>query len=290
MRIPSTVVTVAALGIASTGSPDTVPSRVAQHRYVAVELVAARLNVGEVWAGVRFRLDAGWHVYWRNPGDSGGPPRVQWTRMPPGWSAGEIEWPAPQRIPFDRLVNYGYTDEVLLPVQLTAPPGQHAHPLVGDLAIVADVRWIVCHDICVPGKATLGLSLAEIASRAAADWATLIGRARERVPRPAPRSWRSTLRDEGAAFTVSITMDQPAEPAMFFPIDESQIDDAAAQQVSVSGNDLRFRLRKSDQLTTRTTTLRGVVTFASGLAYRDPRSRRQDGRGEAQMTGEGSRR
>ena len=54
---------------------------------------------------------------------------------------------------------------------------------------------------------------------------------------------------------------------MFFPIDESQIDDAAAQQVSVSGNDLRFRLRKSDQLTTRTTTLRGVVTLASGLAY-----------------------
>ena len=67
MRIPSTVVTVAALGIASTGSPDTVPSRVAQHRYVTVELIAARLNVGEVWAGVRFRLDAGWHVYLAQP-------------------------------------------------------------------------------------------------------------------------------------------------------------------------------------------------------------------------------
>ena len=290
MRIPSTVVTVAALGIASTGSPDTVPSRVAQHRYVAVELVAARLNVGEVWAGVRFRLDAGWHVYWRNPGDSGGPPRVRWTRLPPGWSAGEIEWPAPQRIPFDRLVNYGYTGEVLLPVRLSRPPGTRLRTPSGDGAIVADVRWIVCHDICVPGKATIGLSLDQIASPAAGEWAALIARARELVPRPAPTSWRSTLRDEAEAFSVSIFMDGRAERGTFFPIDESQVDDAAPQQVGVSGQTIAVPPAQIGSVDHDT----HDACVASWCSLPGPRTRSwlraREGRTEVQMTGEGRRR
>jgi DsbC/DsbD-like thiol-disulfide interchange protein len=84
--------------LAAAASWQDVPPRAAKGRYVTVDFMAARQAGDEVWAGVRFRLDPGWHVYWRNPGDSGGPPRVRWTRLPPGWSAGEIEWPAPQRM------------------------------------------------------------------------------------------------------------------------------------------------------------------------------------------------
>ncbi len=254
--------------LAAAASGQDVPPRVAKGRYVTVDLVTARQADDEVWAGVRFRLDPGWHVYWRNPGDSGGPPRVRWTRLPPGWSAGEIEWPAPQRIAVDRLVNYGYSGEVLLPVRLMPPPrGTRPHTSSGDGAVVADVRWIVCRDVCVPGKAAIGLSLDQIASPAAGQWAGLIARARDLVPRPAPTSWRATLRDEAEAFSVSIVVDGRAERGTFFPIDESQVDDAAPQQVDVSGQTIRFRLRKSDQLTTTPTTLRGVVVFASGTAY-----------------------
>jgi DsbC/DsbD-like thiol-disulfide interchange protein len=253
---------------AAVPSGQDVPPRVANGRHVTVELVAAQQAADEVWAGVRFRLDPGWHVYWRNPGDSGGPPRVQWTRLPPGWSAGQIEWPAPQRIPVDRLVNYGYSGEVLLPVRLT-PPRRDTTPgaFSGDKAIVADVRWIVCRDVCVPGKAAIGLSLDQIASPPAGQWAALMARARALVPRPAPKSWRATFRDEVQDFTVSILVEGQAEHGTFFPIDESQIDDAAPQQVNVSGQTIRFRLRKSDQLTTTPTTLRGVVVFTSGIAY-----------------------
>jgi DsbC/DsbD-like thiol-disulfide interchange protein len=267
MGIRSTVA-VAAVAIACTASTDAIPSRVAKGRYVTVELVAARQNGGEVWAAVRFRLDPGWHVYWRNPGDSGGPPRIEWTHLPAGWSAGQIDWPTPARISVDRLVNYGYTGEVLLPVRLTpSPHGGGPPPASSDGPIVADVRWIVCHDVCVPGKATVGLPAGQIAAPASDEWAALIARARDSVPRPAPKSWRATFREEREAFTVSIVMDHQAERGTFFPIDESHIDDAAPQQVSVSDNTLRFRLRKSDQLSATPTALRGVVVFTSGAAY-----------------------
>ena len=243
--------------------------RIAKGRYATVELVAARQNAGEVWAAVRFRLDPGWHVYWRNPGDSGGPPRVEWPQLPAGWSAGQIQWPTPQRISVDRLVNYGYTGEVLLPVRLTPPPHRSGpRPASIDGTIVADVRWIVCHDVCVPGKATVGLPARQIAAPASDEWAALIARARDSVPRPAPKSWRATFREEPEAFTISILMDRQAERGTFFPIDESHIDDAAPQQVSVSDNTLRFRLRKSDQLPATPTALRGVVVFTSGAAYK----------------------
>jgi len=267
MGIRSTLIT-AAVAVACTASADAIPSRVVKGRYVTVELVAARQNGPEVWAAVRFRLDPGWHVYWRNPGDSGEPPRIEWTHLPPGWSAGQIEWPTPQRISVDRLVNYGYTGEVLLPVRLTPPEHRSGpRPGSGDGAIVADVRWIVCHDVCVPGKATVGIPAGQIAAPASDQWAALIARARDSVPRPAPKSWRAAFREEPEAFTVSILMDRRAERGTFFPTDESRIDDAAPQQVSVSANTLRFRLRKSDQLPATPTVLRGVVVFTSGAAF-----------------------
>ena len=65
--------------------------------YAEAELVAQRVAIvpGQVLhAGLRIRLDPGWHVYWKNPGDSGMPPTLAWT-LPEGYSAGEMQFPAP---------------------------------------------------------------------------------------------------------------------------------------------------------------------------------------------------
>src|SRR6267154_1328380 len=64
----------------------------------------------------------GWHSYWRVPGDSGLPTRLSW-RLPGGFSAGELQWPAPRRLPIGPLVDYGYEGDTLLVSELRAPPG-----------------------------------------------------------------------------------------------------------------------------------------------------------------------
>ena len=69
--------------------------------HVHVDLVADAASVQpgrELSLGVRFVLEEGWHVYWRNPGDSGEAPSVEWT-LPAGFAAGELEWPTPEPIP-----------------------------------------------------------------------------------------------------------------------------------------------------------------------------------------------
>lgn len=92
---------------------------------------------------LRFRLAAGWHIYWRNPGDAGAPPELKPT-LPEGAQAGPIEWPAPTRIAEGPLMAYGYTGEVLLPFAVTPPRTG------GTLAVRAHATWLVCSDICVP--------------------------------------------------------------------------------------------------------------------------------------------
>lgn len=111
-------------------------------------------------AAVRLKIEPDWHVYWRNGGDSGVPTRIDWS-LPEGWSAGEIDWPLPTRfIDGGGLVSYGYEHEVLLLTTLRVP----ADAAVGSTArLEAKVRWLACKEACVPGAATVELSLPVIA-------------------------------------------------------------------------------------------------------------------------------
>jgi len=109
-----------------------------------------------LWLGLRFDLIPQWHVYWRNPGDSGEAPRVDWT-LPAGWQAGDIHWPVPERIPVGPLVNYGYEDTVSLLVPVSVPPD--AASGARDVRIDADVTWLVCKVECIPQDGRVSLQL-----------------------------------------------------------------------------------------------------------------------------------
>jgi thiol:disulfide interchange protein DsbD len=106
--------------------------------------------------GVHFKIDPGWHIYWINPGDSGLPTRLK-LDLPAGYTAGDLEFPTPQRIALPgNIVNYGYTDEALLTVTVTPPATLTAG---GDVAIPVRATWLVCQDDCVPGSANLSITL-----------------------------------------------------------------------------------------------------------------------------------
>ena len=139
--------------------------------HVTAELVAERSAVqpGETLRiGLRLQHIPHWHTYWRNPGDSGLPTTLSWT-LPPGSSAGDIEWPAPARLPIGPLVNYGYEGELLLPLVYTAPPD--ARP-GSTLNLQAQATWLVCKDVCIPESATLNLELPVVGGADSADAVT----------------------------------------------------------------------------------------------------------------------
>ncbi|MEJ0059922.1 MAG: protein-disulfide reductase DsbD domain-containing protein [Terricaulis sp.] len=150
---------------------------------VETELHSARASVapGERFTIVlRQKVAEHWHTYWRNPGDSGEPTEVTW-RLPPGYSAGEIQWPAPEAIPFSILVNYGYSGEVLYPIEITVPRNA---PVGQSVTLNADLYWLVCSDVCIPEEGAVSLTL-PVAAQGSDDpaWAPRIAAAVAAIPR-----------------------------------------------------------------------------------------------------------
>jgi thiol:disulfide interchange protein DsbD len=105
------------------------------------------------YVGLRMRMRKGWHTYWKNPGDAGLPLRIEW-KLPDGFSAGGIEWPAPERIPTGSLMSYGYSHEVLIPIEIT-PPDQIP---ADSVTIRGSFEWLECKEVCLPGSAALDLT------------------------------------------------------------------------------------------------------------------------------------
>ncbi len=104
----------------------------------------------------RLTIDPTFHVYWSNPGDSGRATHVRW-HLPSGYSAGELQFPAPSRISLPGgLVNFGYEKEVVLMTTIRPPARIEDQP-----KLTADVDYLVCDEnSCKPGEANeLGLVL-----------------------------------------------------------------------------------------------------------------------------------
>lgn len=106
--------------------------------------------------GLLLQVSPGWHVYWKNPGDVGMPTKVT-LELPPGLTAGEVEWPVPTRAVHEGSVSYDLAGEVvvLIPVRAAADvkPGQ-------GVTIRARVEWLVCNpEGCLPGSAAVEVSL-----------------------------------------------------------------------------------------------------------------------------------
>jgi thiol:disulfide interchange protein len=127
----------------------------AAHTHVQLLLSADTAKPGDTaWAGVDLKMDAGWHTYWKNPGDSGIATTIKWD-LPPGVSAGEIQWPLPEKLPPAEVTTYGYENEVMLLVPLTLATNLPPGPLV----LRADVAWLECMEQCVPGSANVEATL-----------------------------------------------------------------------------------------------------------------------------------
>jgi DsbC/DsbD-like thiol-disulfide interchange protein len=207
--------------------------------------------------GLKFQLEKGWHIYWINPGDAGQPPVVTWN-LPPGLSAGEMIWPYPKALSAFSLVDFGYEDEVLLLIPMQASASLKPSATAN---LNADIKLIVCQDVCIPGKGSVSLSLRVATQTPAINPAakSSFDVARQKTPKPAPASWKFSVADHQGSFYLNAVVGRPIQHAFFFPLEESQIENAAPQRVQPSKSGFAIALKKSTQLTKPIQRLRGVL-------------------------------
>ncbi len=190
------------------------------------ETTAVRPGV-PVRIGVELVPDPKWHSYWKSPGDIGMPLTFVWT-LPDGTTVAPHEFPVPTRFDQSGIVSYGYDGPVLVFSELT-PPADLAPGATFDARVEAS--WLVCDEICVPGKADLHLPLpvADTTDEAAhaAPWAPLFDHYAAFHPTPlvdaeaigVEHAFSESAFRPGDAFEAAFLISPTGEQSLTFPVE-----------------------------------------------------------------------
>ena len=182
---------------------------------------------GEVQLGYRFKLTPGWHTYWINPGDSGGPVEFIFTEGN-AFNISDISWPGPEKIPYPPLMTYGYTDEVVFPFTIDLKD-------LEDKEITIKTRFLVCDEICIPEQTELVLLLKNQFLNVTQN-SSLLSRWLGRLPLRAPPDLEIKKEQQKLAFSFN----EIDEESYYFPISDNEFDFSSPQ--SQTNNTLNIEL------------------------------------------------
>jgi thiol:disulfide interchange protein len=236
----------------------------AEHLTAELVSLAPTIAPGStVQAGLVITLEEHWHVYWINAGDAGYPPKITWT-LPAGITAGPMQFPIPTRLPVGPLVDFGYEDAVAYPVIITAADSVKPGPIHLD----AIVNWLVCREVCIPGKAHLGLNLTVAPGASApAQPVGALGEALSLIPKPLPADAKLTVTGGKTEFVFTLITGKRETDAEFYPFDQDQIVNSVEQQIESQPDGVRLRVRRSDDLKTLPAEIHGVIKLSDTVAY-----------------------
>ncbi len=143
--------------------------------YSSVRLIAGSRSGNVLLGGIGFQLEPGWKTYWRTPGDSGVPPRIDFTKSENVDSV-TILWPVPAKFPDGAGgTSFGYQKQVLLPLRIiTKSPDK-------PVTLRASINYAVCEKLCIPVEAEAELAFRSVVSTED----SAIAAALDTVPKPA---------------------------------------------------------------------------------------------------------
>lgn len=216
----------------------------------------------EFWVGVRFTPEPGWHTYWRNPGDSGLPPSVDW-QFPAGFTVEETVWQQPHRILAGPLVTFGYEGETFLLYRIRSPVDVFP---AEEIPLSAKVKWLTCKEICIPGTATFSWKLPVVSESSAPNPRFLEYHKKHRSEYPFHEDVNAVQAyDRGPAWEIRYKPSQfipGVEHVQFYPYEADIVDYQAVHEFTLDEGVYSVRIKKAaaaDEDSVRR--LEGVLVF-----------------------------
>ena len=217
--------------------------------------------------GLQMTMEPDWHSYWINPGDAGMPTEVQW-RLPEGFEASPIQWPFPERIAQPPLASYGYSHEVLLPMQIT-PSAEFG---AGSVTLEGKAVWLICADICLPAEQEISLTLpvGEAVAEVDPNWAEAFADARNAFPADI-EGWSAYATSTETGYQLELT--SPGDHSVdltnaFFFVDEKAVlQHAEPQEFVREGDEYLVNLVASDFATESPMRLTGTLVLPEGSTW-----------------------
>ena len=200
LRLPKVLLVLGALALTF------LPSLQAKETHVQASLVAgsATIQPGQPFTvALRFVHDPHWHTYWTNPG-TGLATSLTWT-LPPGFTASDIQWPAPRLLKDQAgtIIGNGYEAELFLPVTITPPADLKPGTTV---TLAAAAEWLMCDEVCMPGDAKLSLTVPVAVGTPAPDaqWGAKVAATVAALPR-ADAGWKVSATRDAKNVTLTVT-------------------------------------------------------------------------------------
>lgn len=172
----------------------------APHVRASCSPILLRTPDGRRFVDLTFVIEPGWHLYWRNPGDSGQPPRVELT-LPEGWSVGAPLFPVPNHLPeHEDILAFEQSLRMLIPVQAPTTWGG------GAIKVTGRAHWMTCKEHCVVERQELAVELSEQAGPMPLGY-----------PEAPPADLVSSLRLEGGNGVLTVDASALGGTARWFP-------------------------------------------------------------------------
>lgn len=218
--------------------------------------------------GILLKIEPGWHIYWKNPGDAGLATKVEFI-LPEGFTAGKLQYPVPMR--FDQpggLIGYGYKDEVMLLTTVT-PPEQPAS--ASPITLTAKTSWLCCEKVCIPGKADLTMQLPTSDKPAPAN-EELFRIWKRQIPTPAgeDKNFTSTSRQANGYTELTLQWNNKPAKVELFPMPP---DNVTLKDLSVEHRGRETRIRWLEEWFAGTASQAGF--FPGVIAHVDANGQRR---------------
>lgn len=206
------------------------------------------------------KMDEHWHTYWKNPGDSGLPTRIEWN-LPDGFVSGSIQWPYPKRFKESDLVSFGYEGEVFLITRIEAPMEIKSGT---NVKLSASVDWLVCKDMCIAGQADLLIKMPvkDKNPKINRRWADSFKETRKKLPK-ASTDWK--MNASANESHILIHLNQPSgfkgelKSVAFFPEQGGIINYYESQNLKSSQDGYIIEVKRSELLIKLPERLKGVL-------------------------------
>jgi len=237
-------------------------------QHVQAQLIA---DVESIKSGSRFcvalalTMEEGWHTYWKNPGDSGLPTTIEWN-LPEGFSAGEIQWPYPQKFETSGIVSFGYENKIFLLVDMQAPPAL----IPGTVAkFSASVAWLACKEECVPEHAdlTIEIPVKEHDSKVDSKWIEYFKMSRKNLPKFF-KDWDIDAAAKVEKIVIQalphVSVNRPTMNIYFFPEEEGIVDYSAPQTVEKLHKGYSIEIKRSKFSSHLPSRLKGILYTPQG--------------------------
>ena len=242
-------------------------SNQASTEQVTATLISSHSHIApgeQVTLGIKLDILPHWHIYWRNPGDSGTVTTIDW-KFSQSVEVGDLLWPLPDRFKMGPIVNYGYENSVTLPTPLKLPADLKSGK---PLNIQAVVDWLVCKEECIPQQVVLSLDIPVVANGQSQE-ASSPDIEQALKSQPAKVSWPVRLQGASTGDSSTLTLfvdapelaDKPGQDIWFYPYEWGRIAQSQPQSINKTDTGIAIELHPGDMPLQANESLEGVLVI-----------------------------